>query len=114
MAASGSLLLAGCVVRERTVYRTPPPGVAVAPGAEVDVNGPPPDAPPAGAVVETDTTVAPAPGMIWVTGYWGWGPAGWVWVGGHWGRPPHPGAIWIGPRYVYRGGRHVWVRGYWR
>jgi hypothetical protein len=110
--AAGSLLLAGCVYRERTVYSAPPPGPGPgpAPGAEVEVSGPPP------AAVETDVAVgvAPGPDFLWVGGYWGWGPRGWAWNHGYWGRPPHPGMRWYGPRYAYRGGRHVWVRGGWR
>jgi hypothetical protein len=114
LAAGTSLLLAGCVVRERTVYRQAPPpgpapGVAVeTPGAEVDVTGPPPP-----DVVES-VTVSPGPGFIWVGGFYEWGPRGWGWHRGYWGRPPHPGMRWYGPRYAYRGGRHVWVRGGWR
>jgi hypothetical protein len=106
---AGSLLLAGCVYHERTVY-SPPPGPAPAPGAEVEVNGPPPPPP------ESDVTigVAPAPGFVWIGGFWGWGPHGWVWTHGYWGRPPHRGMRWYGPHYEFRGGRHVWVRGGWR
>jgi hypothetical protein len=99
-----SLLAGGCVVRERVVYRPPPPYV----GGEVEVGTAPP--PP---LVET-VTVAPDPAFIWVGGVWVWGGGGWRWEGGHWGRPPHPGAIWVPHRYEYRGGRHVWVRGGWR
>jgi len=111
--AGASFLLTGCVVRERTVYRNgPAPAPAAdAPGGDVEVSGaPPPD-------VEDTTVVVgapPAPGFIWIGGYWGWGPGGWAWRHGYWGRPPRPGAMWIRPHYVYRGGRHYWVRGGWR
>ena len=109
LVVGGSLLMTGCVVRTRTVYRTPPPAVVEAPGAEVDVSGPPPP-----DEVDTVVGVAPGPGFIWVGGYWGWGPGGWAWRHGYWGRPPHPGAVWVRPGYVFRGGRHVYVRGGWR
>jgi hypothetical protein len=117
LVATGSLLLTGCVVREREVrYRNPPPpppppapGVAVeTPGVEVDVTGPPPT-----DIVEVQP-IMPGPDFIWVGGYWGWGPRGWVWSHGYWGHPPRRGAVWLRPHYVYRGGRHVWVRGGWR
>jgi hypothetical protein len=109
--AGASFLLTGCIVRERTVYSSPPPagGPAVADSTtEVEVTGPPPP-----DQVEV-VGVAPGPGVIWIGGFWGWGPGGWAWHRGYWGRPPHPGARWFGPRYVYRGGRHIWVRGGWR
>lgn len=113
--AGASFLLTGCVVRERTVYRSgPPPAgetVTADTSTEVDVSGPPP--PP-----QEDTTVVvgvpPGPDFIWVGGFWGWGPGGWAWHRGYWGHPPHPGMRWFGPRYAYRGGRHIWVRGGWR
>lgn len=117
--AGVALLATGCVYRERTVYRNPPPpgyaGPAYeTPGGEVVVDSDMPSAPPAG---EVDTTIAVGPppfdGAIWVGGYWGWGPRGWVWTRGYWGRPPFRGAIWVGPRFVVRGGRRVWVRGGW-
>ena|ERR1041385_6707971 len=98
-----ALLLGGCIVRERVVYRSRPPIVE----NEVVVA----DAPPAPIVEET--VVAPGPGFVWVGGAWVWH-GRWVWEHGHWARPPHPGAVWVAPRYVFRGGRHVWVRGGWR
>jgi hypothetical protein len=107
---ASSLLLAGCVVRERVAYQQPAPVVVdTAPVVgEVDVSGPPP------APIEETVTVAPEPGFVWIGGVYVWGGGGWRWERGHWARPPHPGAVWIPHRYVYRGGRHVWVRGGWR
>jgi hypothetical protein len=103
-----SFLLTGCVVRERTVYTNggPPPAQA---SADVEVDGPPP-----ADQVDTVVGVAPAPGFVWVGGFYGWGGGRWVWHAGYWGRPPHPGAVWVHPYYAYRGGRHYYVRGYWR
>jgi hypothetical protein len=110
--AGASFLLTGCVVRERTVYRSGPAPAPVADSStEVDVTGPPP--PP-----QEDTTVvvgvAPGPDFVWIGGYWGWGPGGWAWRHGYWGHRPFYGARWYGPHYYYRGGRHVYVHGGWR
>lgn len=109
MTTSASLLLTGCVVRERTVYANPPPAAPATASTDVEVEGPPP-----ADQVDTVVGVAPAPGFVWVGGYYGWVGHSWVWHGGYWGRPPHPGAIWVHPHYVYRGGRHYYARGYWR
>ena len=103
---ASSLLLGGCVYRERVVYRQPVNGETET-ETEVAVD----EAPPAPVVEEIG--MAPAPGFIWIGGYWGWN-GRWMWQSGHWGRPPHRGALWIGPRYAIRGGRHVFIRGYWR
>jgi hypothetical protein len=106
MTTGASLLLTGCVVRERTVYANPPPAAPASAEVEVD------SAPPADQVEVVG--VAPSPGVVWVGGYYGWGGGRWVWHGGYWGHPPHPGAVWVHPYYAYRGGRHYYVRGYWR
>jgi hypothetical protein len=98
------LLLAGCVVRERVVYRERRPAVVE---NEVVVTEPPP------APIVEATVIAPGPSFVWVGGCWMWH-GRWVWEHGHWDRPPHPGAVWVAHRYVYRGGRHVWIRGGWR
>src|SRR5712671_1145247 len=99
-----SLLLAGCVVRERVVYRHSRP--AVVENEVVVTEAPPPP------IVE-ETVVAPGPGFVWIGGSWVWRDR-WVWERGRWGHPPRPGAVWVAPRYAYRGGRHVWIRGNWR
>src|SRR5271165_3004082 len=111
--SSVSLLAAGCVVRE-VRYRNPPPpppppayAVQPAPGAEVEVAGPPPP-----DIVET-VTAAPDPAFVWVGGFWAWD-GRWVWRAGHWDRPPRRGAVWFRGGYAFRGGRHVWVRAGWR
>jgi len=104
LASAGSLLLAGCVYRERVVYREP--------GTEVVESGVVVAEPPPAPVVEVET-VAPGPGFIWIDGFWAWH-GRWVWERGHWDRPPRPGMVWVGPRYIVRGGRHVYVRGGWR
>lgn len=67
-----------------------------------------------GAVVETAPpppreeviVVAPTPGYVWVTGFWGWEGRRHVWHPGHY-VAPRPGYHWV---------PHTWVRvaGGWR
>src|SRR6516165_1362624 len=102
------LSLTACVV-----YRTPYHEAVVVeggapPGAVVVA-----DAPPAPQVEVV--TVAPAPGLVWVGGYWGWYGGRYVWVSGGWHSPPRPGAVWVAGSWTARpGGGHVWVRGRWK
>lgn len=108
--ALGSLMVSGCVVRERVVYRqAPPPAtVQVAPQAPVEVvvtEAPPPP------IVEM-VTVAPGPAFVWIGGNWVWH-GHWVWEGGHWAHPPRRGARWVAHHYEYRNGVHVFIRGGW-
>ena len=71
------------------------------------------EAPP-GAPTEV-VTVAPAPDLVWVGGYWGWYGGRYVWVSGGWHRPPRPGVTWVGGYWRARpAGGHVWVQGRWR
>jgi hypothetical protein len=106
LVAGASLLLSGCVVRERVVYQQPPPPPAAV-GEEVVVTGAPP--PP---IVET-VTIAPGPAYVWVGGCWVWRDH-WVWASGRWVRPPRRGAVWVQPHYENRNGVHVFIRGGWR
>lgn len=69
-------------------------------------------APPA-PIVET-YGVAPAPGYIWMGGYWNWVGGRHVWVGGHWAAP-RPGYRWEAHRWEHGpDGWHLhegrWVR----
>jgi len=105
LVATGLLLVSGCVVRERVVYRQAPPPATT--GEEVVVTDAPP--PP---IVET-VTLSPGPAFIWVGGGWVWR-GHWAWERGRWVRPPHPGAVWVPHHYEYRGGVHVFIRGGWR
>ena len=106
---AGTMLLAtGCVVREEVRYRNPPPPVVYSqPGAEVVVNGAPPD-----PVVET-VVAPPDPTFVWIPGAYFW-VGHWEWRPGRYERPPHRGAHWVPPGYYYRGGRHIYVAGGWR
>ena len=104
LVAASSLLMTGCVVRERRVYHHAPPAYV---STEVTVTEAPPP-----MVVET-VTVAPGPGFVWIRGGWVWRNH-WVWERGHWANPPRPGAIWVDPHYEYRHGAHVFICGGWR
>jgi len=60
--------------------------------------------------------VAPAPGYIWLNGYWNWVGGRHVWVPGYWAAP-RPGLHWVAPLWVRRGNGWLmrpghWVRGY--
>ena len=108
-AASLVTLNSGCVVAVRPPPPPPPPVAEVyGEPSEVVVTQEPP-APYAEVI-----GVAPAPGMIWVGGYWHLYGNRWVWNRGYYARPPHAGARWYAPRYVIRGGTRVYIRGYWR
>lgn len=98
-----SLFVSGCVVRERTIYRSGPPPAR----EEVTVAEAPP--PP---IIEK-ISVSPGPGFVWIGGAWVWR-GHWVWERGHWVRPPRVGAIWVPHRYEYRNGVHIFIRGGWR
>jgi hypothetical protein len=71
-------VLSGCVVAPAPYYgyQVDEP-VAVAP--------PPPR--------EEIIGVAPAPGYLWIGGFWGWSAGRHVWMGGHW-EAPRPGYHW--------------------
>ena len=71
------------------------------------------------AVIVETMPVAPAPGYIWVPGYWAWrhhrfGFGHWEWVPGMWTVPPHRDAVWIGGRWEPHRGVNIWVDGHWR
>ncbi len=59
--------------------------------------------------------LCPAPGYIWMPGYWAWGPYGYFWVPGTWVLAPFPGALWT-PGYWFwddDDGTFIWNEGYW-
>jgi len=41
----------------------------------------------------------PAPGYVWVDGYWNWNRNRYAWTNGYWMRPPLAGGYWVAPRY---------------
>ena len=58
----------------------------------------------------------PAPGYVWVGGYYRWNGRAYLWTPGRWVYPPRPGAIWVAPHWEFVAGRHgyVFVAGFWR
>src|SRR6266545_2760100 len=55
----------------------------------------------------------PAPGYIWVPGYWAWGPDGFYWVPGTWVLAPYIGALWTPGYWGWDDGLYIWYPGYW-
>ena len=80
-------------------------GVGVGPAYGYYVAAPPPPPP-----VVTYAAPVPAPGYVWISGYWYPVGARWCWHPGYWARPPYAHAYWVAPRYY----GHRWYGGYWR
>src|SRR5215467_7014133 len=59
--------------------------------------------------------VCPAPGYIWVPGYWAWGPDfdDYYWVPGTWVLPPAVGLLWTPGYWGFSSGVYMWNPGYW-
>jgi len=57
-------------------------------------------------------TVAPAPGYVWVDGWWDWQGDQWVWIEGHWEQTA-PHARWVRAAYVPEYGRYRYVPAHW-
>lgn len=55
----------------------------------------------------------PAPGYMWIPGYWAGGPTGYFWVPGTWVLPPAVGLLWTPGYWSWRDGIYVWNAGYW-
>lgn len=68
-------------------------------------------APPAIPIYEQP--FCPAPGYIWVPGYWAWGEFGYYWVPGAWVLPPRVGFLWTPGYWGYRNGSYYFNDGYW-
>ncbi len=57
--------------------------------------------------------VIPAPGYVWIDGYWEWHNR-WAWRNGYWAKPPRARATWEPGRWE-RGNRGWrWHEGHWR
>lgn len=94
IASALALFLAGCVVAPAEPYY----------GEPVVVSPPPPRVEVIG--------VAPAPGYVWIGGYWGWTSGRHQWVPGYWA-PPRPGYRWAPHRWERRGPNWHERRGRW-
>lgn len=57
--------------------------------------------------------VCPAPGLMWVPGYWAYGPDGYYWVDGAWVPAPYVGALWTPAYWGWSGGLFIFHPGYW-
>lgn len=68
-------------------------------------------APPALPIYEQPAI--PAPGYLWVPGYWAWSDDGYYWVPGTWVMPPQVGYLWTPGYWGWVNGRYVWNPGYW-
>ncbi|MGG6462876.1 YXWGXW repeat-containing protein [Solilutibacter silvestris] len=57
----------------------------------------------------------PAPGYIWVPGYWAWADdiGDYYWVPGQWVLPPFAGALWTPGYWAWNDGVYFFHRGYW-
>ncbi|MFT3665655.1 hypothetical protein [Piscinibacter sp.] len=97
-AAALSLALAGCVVAPA------PYGSYGYYGEPVSVAPPPPQ-------VEY-MPAAPAPGWLWIGGFWSWRANRHVWVGGHW-EAPRPGYRWVPHQWQRQGQGWRERPGYW-
>src|SRR5712671_6428900 len=57
--------------------------------------------------------ICPAPGFLWVPGYWAYGPDGYFWVPGTWVYPPEVGLLWTPGYWGWDDGVYAWYPGYW-
>jgi hypothetical protein len=87
--------LAGCVVA---------PDQRHDPGGVVMVAPPPPR--------EEVIGVPPAPGEVWLQGYWGWVGDRHEWIPGRWAAP-RPGMHWVGYKWVRQGDGWRLKEGHW-
>jgi hypothetical protein len=54
----------------------------------------------------------PAPGYLWIPGYWAWDD-GYYWVPGTWMLAPAVGLLWTPGYWGWAEGAYVWHAGYW-
>jgi hypothetical protein len=74
---------------------------------DVSVTEPPPELP----VYEQPPL--PAPGYIFMPGYWAYGDEGYYWIPATWVEPPEPGLLWTPGYWGWNSGRYLFNAGYW-
>ena len=75
-------------------------------GISVDVEPPP--------LPVYDQPPIPAPGYLWVPGYWAWDDdTGYYWVPGTWVTPPEPELLWTPGYWGWDDGAYQFHDGYW-
>ena len=75
-------------------------------GISVDIEPPP--------LPVYDQPPIPAPGYLWVPGYWAWDDdTGYYWVPGTWVLPPEPELLWTPGYWGWNAGAYVFNDGYW-
>ena len=75
-------------------------------GISVDVEPPP--------LPVYDQPPIPAPGYLWVPGYWAWDDdTGYYWVPGTWVLPPEPELLWTPGYWGWSDGVYIFNDGYW-
>ena len=75
-------------------------------GISVDVEPPP--------LPVYDQPPIPAPGYLWVPGYWAWDDdTGYYWVPGTWVLPPEPELLWTPGYWGWSDGVYLFHDGYW-
>jgi hypothetical protein len=90
-----ALAIGGCVIEPARVQYSGAVVVAAPPAPIVETYGP-----------------APAPGYVWLGGYWNWVGGRHVWVAGHW-TAPRPGYHWVPHRWVAVNGGWRLHEGHW-
>ncbi len=55
----------------------------------------------------------PAPGYLFMPGYWAWDGTDYYWVPGTWVEPPVNGLLWTPGYWGFQDGLYVWNDGYW-
>ena len=92
--------------RQGTIYRS-----EIEATSDYYVDSPPPAPEIGGEVV----VVRPGPEVVWVAGYWSFGPPrNYRWVPGRWMAPPRGCRGFVPPHWQRRSRGYVYIQGYWR
>ncbi len=105
MSSIRTLALAICLVSSSLIAFAPA-HAQIAIGISVDIAPPP--------LPVYDQPPIPAPGYLWVPGYWAWDDdVGYYWVPGTWVLPPEPELLWTPGYWGWSDGVYVFHDGYW-